>query len=81
MGMPLVIECGNNSFAPYSFVCQHLIDVPTVNWNPIEVSDGREVEYDWLCDECLDKHEIGNDLAEVIVPICTYCVRNLKGDN
>lgn len=76
---PLVIECGDHSYAPYSFVCQHLIDTPVMDWHPVEVDDGREVEYDWVCAECLQKHESGVQLEEVI-PVCINCVRRLKGD-
>jgi hypothetical protein len=78
--IPLVIECGDHSFAPYAFICFHLIDNPNLKWCPMEVEDGREVEYDWLCEECLEEYNDGSDLAENITPICINCVRRIRGE-
>jgi hypothetical protein len=76
--IPLVIECANHKFSPYSFLCKHLIDSPKQKWVGMEVDDGREVEYDWLCEECFANHEQGDQLEDLIVPICIGCVEILK---
>ncbi len=78
--MPLVIKCSNHQYAPYSFLCCHLLDNPTMEWVPMEVDDGREVENDWLCKDCYDLFQTGDDLADQIVPICINCVRHLRGE-
>jgi len=78
--IPLVIECGDHSLAPYSFLCTHLIDKPNQLWVSMDVQDGREVENDFLCEECAERFAAGDELEEVLIPICINCVRNLKGD-
>lgn len=78
--IPLIIECHNGELAPFSFLCNHLIDNPSLDWIGMDVQDGREVENDWLCPECADRFEAGDELAEVLIPICINCVRQLKGE-
>ncbi len=80
MNVPLVIECHDGQYSPYSFVCQHLIDNPRQKWEGMEVEDGREVEYDWLCKECLNNFNRGDTLEDMLVPICIGCVRSLRGE-
>ena len=77
---PLIIECSDHSYAPYSFLCRHLIDNPNQNWVPMDVDDGREVEHDWVCPECVERFDAGDDLIEVLTPVCINCVRRLKGE-
>lgn len=78
--IPLLIECHNGKFAPYSFLCVHLVDKPDQNWIAMEVQDGREVENDFLCEECAGNFEKGDELSDTLVPICINCVRKLKGE-
>ena len=78
--IPLVIECADHSFAPFSFLCNHLIDNPDQTWVGMEVEDGREVENDWLCEECAERFKAGDELAEVLIPICIGCVRRLRNE-
>lgn len=78
--IPMNIECADHSFAPYSFMCRHLIDNPGQDWIAMDVQDGREVENDWLCPECADRFEAGDELEEVLIPVCINCVRRLKGE-
>lgn len=78
--IPLIIECADHSYAPYSFLCKHLVDNPSQNWVSMDVQDGREVENDFLCEECADKFEQGDELSDTLVPICINCVRRLKGE-
>ena len=79
--IPLVIECSDHSFAPYSFLCNHLIDNPKQFWVSMDVQDGREVENDYLCSECADSFEHGDELAEVLIPICINCTRQLRSQS
>lgn len=76
--IPLVVECHGGGLAPYSFICRHLIDTPSVGWVAMDVQDGREVENDWLCEDCADKFAAGDDLGETLVPVCIDCVRQLR---
>lgn len=78
--IPLVIECADHSFAPFSFLCHHLVDNPDQLWVGMDVQDGREVEHDWLCEDCAKRFEAGDELEEVLVPICINCVRKLKDE-
>lgn len=75
---PLVIECADHTFSPYSFLCKHLIDNPKQLWVAMEVNDCREVEHDWLCEECYANFNDGDTLEDVVVPICIGCVESLK---
>lgn len=79
--IPLVIECADHTLAPYSFLCRHLIDTPKQQWVSMDVQDGREVENDYLCAECADLFEAGDELAEVLIPICIHCTRQLKSQS
>lgn len=79
--IPLNIECHGGQFAPYSFLCHHLIDNPKQFWVSMDVQDGREVEHDYLCAECADAFEGGDQLAEVLIPICINCTRQLKSQS
>lgn len=78
--IPLIIECGDHSFAPFSFLCHHLCDFPDQEWVGMKVEDGREVENDWLCQECAARFEAGDELEEVLVPVCIGCVRRLRNE-
>jgi hypothetical protein len=78
--IPFVIECKNGKTAPYSFVCRHLVENPQQNWVSMDVQDGREVENDWLCEDCAGAFEAGSDLVETLVPVCINCVRDLRGE-
>lgn len=78
--IPLIIECGDHSFAPFSFLCNHLCDSPDQTWVAMKVEDGREVENDWLCEECAERFEAGDELEEVLVPVCIGCVRRLRNE-
>ena len=78
--IPLVIECADHSFAPFSFLCNHLLENSNQNWVAMKVEDGREVENDWLCEECAQRFETGDELAEVLVPICIGCVRKMRNE-
>ncbi len=80
MSLPLLVECGDHSYSPYSFICQHLLDNPSLEWNPMEVGDGREVEYDWICPDCLDRHLQGENLGETLQTVCIGCVRRIRGE-
>jgi hypothetical protein len=75
-----LVECADHSFAPFSFLCNHLLDNPNQNWVSMEVQDGREVENDFLCEECAERFEAGEQLEEVLAPVCINCVRCLKGE-
>jgi len=78
--IPLLIECHTGQLVPYSFICQHLMDNPQQVWVGMDVNDGREVEKDWICEECLNNFESGDTLEEVISPICIDCVKILKSE-
>ena len=80
MSLPLVIKCGDHQFAPYSFLCRHLVDGQRSDWNKVELGpdDKREVEGDWLCGDCYEDHLVNVDDPNNIVPICLHCVRELQ---
>jgi hypothetical protein len=78
MAVPLVILCGDHSYAPWAIVCIHLINDPSNQWCKIEVVDGREVDGDWVCPDCYDKHQAGDDPVDQLVPLCMHCVNHLK---
>lgn len=78
MNNKLLIECGDHSYAPWSIVCVHLIDGTSREWKLIEVDDGREVDGDWVCPDCHEKHMAGNDDINFLRPICMHCVRTIR---
>lgn len=77
---PMTIECSNHTFAPYSFVCKHLVANPNQLWVGMEIEDGRETENDWLCETCAKIFTDGEYLEETLVPICMHCVRELRNE-
>ena len=84
MTVPLVIQCGDHNYAPYSFVCRHLIENPLQEWIPIDIAedDGREVDNDWVCEEC-DKNEIWTkheEAVEALRIICIHCIKIIRSN-
>jgi hypothetical protein len=76
--IPKTVICGDHKRAPYSFVCIHLQDGHNPNWEPLPVGDGREVEHDWVCPECLAEAQHGNWDAAKLTIMCIHCVRHFQ---
>lgn len=81
---PLLIDCGDHGRAPYSFCCIHLCTVPAQPWLALALADddAREVEADWLCENCFDVlqaiEDLGLDPWEYLLPLLTtICVNCL----
>jgi hypothetical protein len=80
-----LIQCGDHKWAPWSIVCTHLVSGDSREWVPVP-STNPEVEYDWLCPDCVRTHEdvVGgdNDAEDELLPklkaICIHCVRELR---
>ena len=83
---PLLVECGDHGRAPYSFCCIHVSEDPAQPWIPLALADddAREVQADWLCEDCFDVLEAIEDLGldpwEYLMPLMTMiCVNCLPG--
>ena len=83
-----LIQCGDHLWAPYSIVCIHLLTGKSREWEliPIAEDDGREIDGDWLCPDCMNlldeisdtgrqytDHEMDN-----LRPVCIHCCRKLR---
>lgn len=77
MAVPLVIQCGDHRYAPYSLVCIHLRDGQSNDWCPVEVTDSREVESDWVCESCRDLHRQNIDITNHLQIVCINCLREM----
>ena len=73
-----LIRCGDHNYAPWSIVCCHLIDNTSDKWMPIN-SDAPEVDYDWVCPDCVQHMETSGDWpTHNLKCVCIHCVRYLR---
>jgi hypothetical protein len=79
---PNLIRCGDHSWAPYVVTCVHLIQgLPKERWRSVPVRDSREVEFDYICDECYAKKQARDTLTDpltVLRLVCIHCMREMK---
>lgn len=79
---PNLIQCSDDGWAPWSIVCVHLLFGKSTEWLTLE-SDNPEVDYDWLCPECMDKFQREGDAGEDhditdLRPVCIHCVEKVR---
>ena len=79
-GLPKVIRCEDHSCAPWAVTCIHIIEGTATDVVPIVLDEGTEVEADWLCPECVQKH-FGDewDKCEIadLRAVCIHCLRQV----
>lgn len=78
---PKVIDCDLHGVSPWHIICDHLMDGVATDWYSIDVDDGREVECDWVCEDCLAKHEADDDSIDHLHAVCMHCVRLLREEH
>ena len=73
-----LIQCGDHSLAPWPVTCVHICDGTATEVVPVLQPEGSEVEADWLCRECFDKHfgdePDSGDISDLRV-VCIHCRR------
>ena len=73
-----LIQCGRHGmWAPWSIVCVHLMEGQSRQWQAVP-SNAPEVDFDWLCPSCLEKHNRGQDVLDLSKAVCMHCVRVLR---
>jgi hypothetical protein len=50
--LPKLIQCGDQSFAPWAVVCIHICNGTATDVVAIPQPEGSELEADWLCSDC-----------------------------
>lgn len=91
-----LIRCGDHKLAPWHMTCRHLRDqrIPARLWVRVDLrpADTREVDADWVCQECdaeireggepamsrLVKEMSRPDKERTLVAVCMHCLNNLK---
>jgi hypothetical protein len=72
-----LIQCGDDGWAPWSVVCIHLLNGSSREWVPLD-STNPEVDHDWLCPECVKKHDAGDHNLNEMRAVCIHCVRKVR---
>lgn len=79
---PKLIQCGDHSLAPWAITCVHVCEGTATDVIPIPQKEGREVDADWLCPECFEKHFLGGadskDMSDLRA-VCIHCLRRSLG--
>lgn len=81
-----LIQCHDHSWAPWHIMCRHLFDAPPKEkWIKIELAedDGREVDGDWLCEDCDNRIQEPGDFDKLmneglLAAVCMHCCNHLK---
>jgi hypothetical protein len=75
---PKLIQCGDHSFAPWAITCVHICDNTAADVVRVPQPEGSEVEADWLCTECFERHfgegEKKGDITDLRA-VCIHCLR------
>ena len=74
-----LIECSDHLWSPWHVTCEHVIDgLPFDEWVRIDLADDdlREIDADWVCEECADELE-AKDLTH-LKAVCMHCMREIK---
>lgn len=72
-----LIECGNHQFAPWHIICRHLMSGQSREWLTLP-SNNPELDYDYLCPECMIEHEQGSHDISNLAAVCMHCVKDLR---
>jgi hypothetical protein len=72
-----LIQCGDHQLAPWSIVCIHLSSGESREWIPLK-SSSPEVDYDWVCPDCVPNSEIEKPDITKLQAVCIHCVRELR---
>lgn len=71
-----LIQCGDHQLAPWSIVCEHLMNGASREWMSMP-SNNPEVDYDWVCPDCIPTEENPPNIDNLRA-ICIHCVRHLR---
>jgi len=75
-----LVQCGDHGFAPWGIICIHIIDGTAKEVVATPQDAGSEVENDWLCPECAERHCGPNSRVGDIDDlrcVCVHCLRKL----
>ena len=73
-----LIRCGDHSLAPSALTCVHICDGTATSVMPIPQEEGNEIEYDWLCSNCFDKHLFNaHGTVDDLRIVCIHCLREI----
>ena len=75
-----LVQCGDHGYAPWGIVCIHIVEGTAKEIVPIPRDKESEVENDWLCLECAERHFGPNAQAGDIDDlrcVCIHCLREL----
>ena len=75
-----LIRCGDEGLAPWAITCVHICDGSASEIVPVPLEEGTEVESDWLCRECYEKHfgvDGGGAGIDELRAVCIHCLRQL----
>ncbi len=77
---PKLISCPKHGDkVPWAVICYHLLKGrPADQWRPLTVEDYREVESDWVCENCYNKYCGTERQTDLLVVICMFCLRELQ---
>ena len=72
--------------SPWSIVCNHLMSGESREWRGVESNDNSEVEFDWLCPDCLKVHleteeqqrPYTEEELDSLKCVCIHCVCVLR---
>jgi hypothetical protein len=76
---PTLIQCADHSWAPYVMTCAHLMEgSPPEKYHRIDLAedDLREIEADFICTDCFEKH--GCDYHDDLRVVCIHCFRHMQ---
>lgn len=72
-----LIQCGDHSYAPWHVICVHLMEGQSREWLTLN-SNNPELDYDYLCPDCMELHEQGKDDLDKLRCACMHCVRDIR---
>lgn len=79
-GIPKIISCSKHGKAvPWTVICAHLMKGRRIEyWHPVEIEDFREVESDWVCQECWESYDGTASRDALLTVVCQFCLRDMQ---